>query len=84
MLVSDYFAISDLRTLHHVVATDDEAAKMALDAGVDVELPGRGHIPQPGRTSEGQAALPKALVDQAVARMLREKFLDRTIRRSLC
>jgi beta-glucosidase len=40
VLVSDYFAISDLRTLHHVAATDDDAARMALDAGVDVELPG--------------------------------------------
>ena len=27
VLVSDYFAISDLRTLHHVAATDDEAAQ---------------------------------------------------------
>jgi beta-glucosidase len=74
LLVSDYFAISDLRTLHHVAATDDEAAKMALDAGVDIELPGadtfrdlaeqvrKGHIAQ-------------ATVDQAVAHVLREKFL---------
>ena len=74
VLVSDYFAISDLRTLHHVVATDDDAAKMALDAGVDVELPGadtfRNLVEQvkAGRIAE-------STIDQAAAHMLREKFL---------
>ena len=76
VLVSDYFAISDLRTLHHVAATDDDAAKMALDAGVDVELPGadtfRNLVEQvkQGRISE-------ATINQAATHMLREKFLTR-------
>jgi beta-glucosidase len=74
VLVSDYFAISELRTLHHIVATDDDGARMALDAGVDVELPGadtfRNLVQQvkDGRISE-------ATVNQAAAHMLREKFL---------
>lgn len=74
VLVSDYFAISDLRTLHHVAATDDEAAKMALDAGVDVELPGvdtfRNLVEQ---VKQGRIA--EATVNQAAAHMLRQKFL---------
>jgi beta-glucosidase len=74
VLVSDYFAISDLRTLHHVAATDDDAAKMALDAGVDVELPGadtfRDLVEQ---VKQGRIA--EATVNQAAAHMLREKFL---------
>jgi beta-glucosidase len=74
VLVSDYFAISDLRTLHHVAATDDDAAKMALDAGVDVELPGadtfRDLVEQ---VRQGHIA--EATVNQAAAHMLREKFL---------
>jgi beta-glucosidase len=74
VLVSDYFAISDLRTLHHVAATDDDAAKMALDAGVDVELPGadtfRDLVEQ---VKQGRVA--EATVTQAAAHMLREKFL---------
>jgi beta-glucosidase len=74
VLVSDYFAISDLRTLHHVAATDDDAAKMALDAGVDVELPGadtfRDLVEQ---VKQGHIA--EATVNQAAAHMLREKFL---------
>ena len=74
VLVSDYFAISDLRTLHHVAATDDDAAKMALEAGVDVELPGadtfRDLVEQ---VKQGRIA--EATVNQAAAHMLREKFL---------
>jgi beta-glucosidase len=74
LLVSDYFAISDLRTLHHVAATDDEAAKMALDAGVDIELPGADTFRDLGeQVRKGRIA--QATVDQAVARVLREKFL---------
>ncbi len=37
--VSDYFGITQLETLHHVAANYDQAARMALDAGVDIELP---------------------------------------------
>jgi len=74
LLVSDYFAISDLRTLHHVAATDDEAAKMALDAGVDIELPGADTFRDlADQVRKGRIA--QSTVDQAVSRVLREKFL---------
>jgi beta-glucosidase len=74
LLVSDYFAISDLRTLHHVAATDDEAARMALNAGVDIELPGADTFRDLAeQVRKGRIA--QATVDQAVARVLREKFL---------
>jgi beta-glucosidase len=74
VLVSDYFAISDLRTLHHVAASDDEAAKMALDAGVDVELPGADTFRNLGEQVR-QGRIAEAAVNQAAAHMLREKFL---------
>ena len=74
LLVSDYFAISDLRTLHHVAATDDDAAKMALDAGVDIELPGADTFRDlADQVRKGRIA--QSTVDQAVSRVLREKFL---------
>jgi beta-glucosidase len=38
-LVSDYFGMSELIKIHHVAATPAEAARIALDAGVDIELP---------------------------------------------
>jgi beta-glucosidase len=74
VLVSDYFAISDLRTLHHVAATDDDAAKMALDAGVDVELPGADMFRDLVEQMK-QGRIAEATVNQAAAHMLREKFL---------
>jgi len=38
VVVSDYFGIDELRKLHHVVSNKEDAARMALDAGVDMEL----------------------------------------------
>src|SRR5260370_3445807 len=37
--VSDYFGITELIRVHHVVPNKEAAARMALDAGVDIELP---------------------------------------------
>jgi beta-glucosidase len=74
LITSDYFGPTELRTVHHVVANDEAGAKMAFDAGVDVELPFIGTysnlIPlvQQGKVSE-------SAIDQSVARVLRAKFL---------
>ena len=38
-VVADYFSVAFLRTLHRVARTDGDAARLALDAGIDVELP---------------------------------------------
>src|SRR3712207_6014662 len=38
-VVADYFSIAFLRTLHHVAVDNEEAAGLALQAGIDVELP---------------------------------------------
>src|SRR5215471_3430021 len=74
ILVSDYFAIAQLEDFHHVVASRPAAAKLALESGVDVELPfddAYGSLideVRQGKTSE-------AYVDRAVSRVLRLKFL---------
>ena len=39
LLVSDYFGITELRTVHNVVGSNAAAAKLALESGVDIELP---------------------------------------------
>jgi beta-xylosidase len=39
VVVADYFAVSFLETAHGVAGSPGEAASMALDAGIDVELP---------------------------------------------
>jgi len=73
-VVSDYDGIGQLAGLHHVVAGKEEAAKKALETGVDIELPDidcygtlAGQI-KAGKISE-------AMLDKAVARILRAKFL---------
>jgi beta-glucosidase len=72
--VSDYFAIEDLRRLHHVVENKEEAAKKALETGVDIELP---DVDCYGTLAElvRQGRISEAVLDRAVARMLRVKFM---------
>jgi beta-glucosidase len=74
MVVSDYDGITQLRTIHHVIATDAQAAKMALEAGVDVEFPSADaftHLED--MVKNGQVS--EFYIDRAVARVLRMKFL---------
>jgi beta-glucosidase len=72
--VSDYYAIPQMQDLHHVAGNKAEAAKLAIEAGVDIELPDPDSYPllvqlvKDGKVSE-------ALIDKAVARNLRLKFL---------
>lgn len=71
-VVSDYFAVEFLRSMHGIAADRGEAAQLALEAGVDVELPGPDAYPfLAERVASGD--LPEAVVDRAVARVLAEK-----------
>jgi beta-glucosidase len=74
LIVSDYYGIPELVTRHHVVADESAAAQAALAAGVDVELPDPGAYQQlPALLAQGKVS--PAAIDQAVARVLRAKFL---------
>ena len=74
LVVSDYFGITELETIHHIAAAQESAAKYAIDAGVDIELPFATAYPtlveqiKRGKVSE-------ASVDRAVRRILRAKFM---------
>lgn len=74
LVASDYYGIPQLEQLHHVAADKAEAARLALEAGVDAELPDPDcfqtlvRLVRDGRVSE-------ELIDKAVARNLRAKFL---------
>ena len=73
-IVSDYYGIPQLESLHHVAADKAEAARLALEAGVDIELPDPDCFPVLVRlVKEGKVAA--ATIDRAVARNLRAKFL---------
>ncbi|MFF7353479.1 glycoside hydrolase family 3 N-terminal domain-containing protein [Streptomyces filipinensis] len=72
-VVADYFGIGFLRTLHRVAADEAEAARLALIAGVDVELPTLQCYGTPLVTAVCEGRVPKALVDRAARRVLLQK-----------
>lgn len=73
-IVADYYAITQLKDLHHVVDSKPAAAKLALEAGVDIELPAPDIYPHLVQlVKEGKVS--EAAIDRAVARNLRAKFL---------
>jgi beta-glucosidase len=74
VVVSDYFAVAELARKHHVCEDVASAGRTALTAGVDVELPEpEGYATLAADLKAGRIG--QALVDQAVARVLRAKFL---------
>lgn len=74
LVVSDYFAVQMLAEYHHLAATKAEAALLALDAGIDLELPGTDCYGAPLREAVESGAVDRELVDQAVGRVLAMKF----------
>lgn len=73
VLVSDYFAINELVTRHGLAETPEQAAKMALMAGVDIEMPDRDTYPLLGKLVK-VGKLDIHFIDQAVRRVLADKF----------
>ena len=73
-VVSDYYAIPQMVDLHHVAADKSAAAKLAIEAGVDTELPDPDAFPMLVQlVKDGQVS--EKAIDRAVARNLRAKFL---------
>ncbi len=71
-VVSDYWAIRFLETMHHLVPSSAEAGRLALSAGLDVELPETeafSHLPELVRSGR----LDERLLDDAVRRVLTQK-----------
>ena len=74
IVVSDYFGVHELQSVHHIVGTDREAGKKAIEAGVDMELPvALCYKTLADQVREG--AISETTLDKAVARVLRLKFL---------
>jgi beta-glucosidase len=74
LVTSDYFGPTELRTIHHVVGSQEAAAIMAINAGVDVELPFPGAYPYLVDLVK-QGKISEATIDRSVVRVLRAKFL---------
>jgi beta-glucosidase-like glycosyl hydrolase len=73
VVVSDYFAVAFLEVMHAVAADRGEAAALALEAGIDVELPTGDAYLAPLAERVRAGLVDETLVDLAVARVLREK-----------
>ncbi len=74
VVVSDYFTVATLASYHHVAADESEAARLALEAGIDVELPALHCYGEPLRAAIADGRVPMYLVDDAVRRVLRMKL----------
>ncbi|HEX3788964.1 MAG TPA: glycoside hydrolase family 3 N-terminal domain-containing protein [Pseudonocardiaceae bacterium] len=73
-VVSDYFAVAFLRDLHAVAGTPGSAAGLALDAGIDVELPTVNCYGEPLRAAVEAGEVDIELVERAATRVLAQKL----------
>jgi beta-glucosidase len=74
VVVADYGAVKMLMDYHHVAATAGEAARLALSAGLDMELPTMDCYGAPLKAEIEAERVPLTVVDTAVRRVLRLKF----------
>ena len=74
VVVADYGAVKMLMDYHHVAATPGEAARLALLAGLDMELPAVDCYGAPLQAEIEAGRIPLEVVDTAVRRVLSLKF----------
>jgi beta-glucosidase-like glycosyl hydrolase len=74
VVVADYSSILMLKEHHRVAATTGEAARLALLAGLDMELPAVDCYGAPLKAEIEAGQVPLEVVDTAVRRVLRLKF----------
>ncbi len=70
IVVSDYFSVAFLWSLHGTAADTGHAAVQALLAGLDVELPNPDGYAAPLRAAVEDARLDEAVVDRSLRRIL--------------
>jgi beta-glucosidase len=74
IVASDYDAVRMLKEYHHVAPSLAEAGALALEAGIDIELPQSDCFNQELREMLGRGKVNMLDLDQAVTRVLRMKF----------
>jgi beta-xylosidase len=72
-VVADYFSIPFLQSLHNVAGSPTEAAKLALKAGIDVELPTVNCFGKDLVQAVESGEVDIALIDRALRRVLLQK-----------
>jgi beta-glucosidase len=74
VVVSDYDAVQMIHNFHHATIDQSTAGKMAIEAGIDVELPTVVCYGDPLKAALDSGSLDIATVDKAVNRHLQKKF----------
>jgi beta-glucosidase len=74
VVVSDYEAVMMIHSYHRAAADQPTAARLALDAGIDVELPTINYYGDPLRAALMAGDISLDVLDLAVRRHLRKKF----------
>ena len=82
-VVSDYFSIRQLADYHQLADEVEEAAALALDAGLDVELPGTDCYGLPLLQAVRSGRVAEAIVDRAAGRVLEDQVRARLVRAAL-
>jgi beta-glucosidase len=73
IVVSDYFALNDVSTLHKITSSLDEAGLLAFKAGVDLEAPDPGGFANL-KPFVAQGKISVSEIDEKVTRILIAKF----------
>jgi len=74
-VVSDYGSVAGIFNKHCVAGSLEEAAKLALEAGLDVELPETYVFGEPLLKAFEKGLVSEEVLNEAVRRVLRVKFL---------
>ena len=74
LIASDYMGVEMIATAHRLTASLGEAARLALAAGVDAELPRTVAFGEPLAAALADGTVDEALLDGAVGRVLRMKL----------
>ncbi len=73
-VVSDYGSVSGIMSMHHTAPNEKETARLALTAGLDVELPGIYIYGKGLHEAALDGSVSRAVIDRAARRILESKF----------
>ena len=73
-VVSDYGSVGGILDAHHTAATKEDGARQAIEAGLDVELPGIYLYGEPLIQAVRDGKVPVSTIDSAASRVLEAKF----------
>ena len=73
IVAADYFSVAFLEALHGVAEDLGAAAGLALEAGIDVELPSLNAFGEPLLAAIASGEVDEKLIDRALHRVLRQK-----------